>query len=91
MATCWFADGDDREHVVTTLRRDWADAGVLKPSQVDELVRRLLWASELRWRLDPELGWVNNGEHSLRNPDDGDWREVDGFRRFARFLAAVGS
>jgi hypothetical protein len=90
-ATCWLAEGEDGDQVAAMLRGDWLEAAVVKPSVVDELVERLLVASELRWRRDPELGWVNDGRHSLRNPDDGEWRDVDGFRRFAEFARAAGA
>jgi hypothetical protein len=90
--TCWLAEGEDRDQVAAMLRGDLLEAAVVKPGVVDEIVERLLLvASELRWRHDPELGWVNDGEHSLRNPDDGEWHDVDGFRRFAAFSKAAGA
>lgn len=36
----------------------------------DELVARLIkFGSNAVWREDPQLGWVNDSRHSLRNPE----------------------
>lgn len=61
---------DDHYSVEQKLRLAWKEMGVAREEGIGTLVARSMTAatSAVRWRNDPRHGWVNDGEHSRRNP-----------------------
>ncbi|MBK9143292.1 MAG: hypothetical protein IPM23_12390 [Candidatus Melainabacteria bacterium] len=59
----------DVEEVRASLLRALAESGI-GATHRDELVARLTeCGGNTVWREDPQLGWVNDSRHSLRNPE----------------------
>ncbi|MCA9802331.1 MAG: hypothetical protein KC777_10105 [Cyanobacteria bacterium HKST-UBA02] len=82
----YLTDEVDVEEVRTSLLRALAEAGI-GATHRDELVGRVTESgSNAIWREDPRLGWVNDGRHSLRNPevDHSDGAIAASRRLFAR-------
>jgi hypothetical protein len=45
---------------------------------------------DVHWRFELALGWVNNGNHSVRNPENEDL-DADGFAPLRAFFRAAGA
>ncbi|MGD9683202.1 MAG: hypothetical protein AB7W16_18705 [Candidatus Obscuribacterales bacterium] len=59
----------DVEEVRASLLRALAESGI-GATHREELVERLTeFSSNVVWREDPHIGWVNDSRHSLRNPE----------------------
>ena len=63
-------DDDDPGEVRAALLRAWRDASAARPGHLGELADQVVAniTSSARWRRDPVLGWVNDRDISLRNP-----------------------
>jgi hypothetical protein len=63
---------DDHEsEMIPFLASAWEHAGLVKSCESAELAHQLLELSmdaATTWHRDQQLGWINNGEYSYRNP-----------------------
>jgi hypothetical protein len=90
LSTAWRAPDEERGPVMELVTRVLREAEVLHPEAIAELVERLVEPIDVRWRLDPALGWVNDGNHSVRNPQNEDL-DASGFARLRTFFRAAGT
>jgi hypothetical protein len=90
LSTAWRAPDEERGPLVDLVTRVLREAGVLRPEAVAELVDRLVEPIDVRWHLDAVLGWVNDGNHSVRNPQNEDL-DAEGFARLRACLRAAGA
>lgn len=90
LSTAWRAPDDERTPVVALVTRVLEKAEVLRPDAVAELVDRLVEPIDVHWRFEPALGWVNNGNHSVRNPENEDL-DAEGLTHLRAFLRAAGA
>ncbi len=88
LSTAWRAPDEERGPVVDLVTRVLREAGVLRPEAVAELVDRLVEPIDVRWHIDAVLGWVNDGNHSVRNPENEDL-DQSGFARLRAFFRAA--
>jgi hypothetical protein len=89
LSTAWRASDEDPAPVLELITRVLREADVLGAGGVAELAQRLNEPIDVRWRRDENLGWVNDGRHSIRNPENEDL-EPAGFAKVRSFLHAAG-
>jgi len=67
----WLAPSDDRSQIHALLVTAWQKLGIIRPSMVQAFVSQIIsyQISTLEWWHDQRMGWINNGEYSLRNPN----------------------
>ncbi len=87
----WRTSVDDPAVIRAALKQDWTESAVLMPGNIGKLLDAIDWVSDLKWRDDPTRGWINDGDHSLRNPDDSEWNAIHGFEKFQEFLDTIGA
>lgn len=90
LSTAWLSPDDDRAAVATFATRTLREAHVIADPAIEELAERMLQLVEIRWRRDPARGWINDGDHSARNPENEDLDD-EGFARVRAFLEAAGA
>jgi hypothetical protein len=90
LSTAWRGAADDLAAPAAIATGILREAHVLSAAAIEELVVRLLVPVEIAWRRHPTLGWVNDGEHSVRNPENEDLTP-DEFARLAAFFRAAGA
>jgi hypothetical protein len=90
LSTAWRAPNEERAPVVDLVTHVLREAEVLRPEAIAELVERLVDPIDVRWRLDTTLGWVNDGDHSVRNPANEDL-DAEGFARLRAVFRAAGA
>lgn len=88
----YLTNTDDPDLVEESLLRSWRQIKLPDNGRAKALIRSAVENqrdSELEWRDDSDLGWINNGEYSFRNPSTG-MASFDP-RRFARVRAFLAS
>jgi hypothetical protein len=67
----YLTDMDTIAEVRSTLIAAWETLGLVKQTHIQEMVDQIIDGKvidDLRWWRDPDLGWINDGRYSLRNP-----------------------
>ena len=85
---------DDPLRAEGRLTSAWGQTGIAEGPAIRALAARTMMAarSSVRWRNDPALGWVNDGEYSRRNPHQGvKPYSAAQFAFIQRFFHSIGS
>jgi hypothetical protein len=71
LPSVWLTREDNVDEIRHHLIDSWDTLAEISPCQVSLLVEQLISASQsdLQWRHEDSLGWVNDGANSRRNPD----------------------
>lgn len=73
----------------------WKDLGYVKVAGSDDLIRNAVEhrrVPDVRWRHDPTLGWITDGQYSFRNPTTLMCAfSKQRFDRVAHLLSAIGA
>lgn len=67
----WLTVEDNLKEVCAVIKRAWLSLGVIRGSGLSDLVDFMVTSAfnrDIHWYEDRELGWINNGSRSLRNP-----------------------
>lgn len=85
---------DQRNTVQSALVEAWGCLTVAKPGRLQETVGQYMEhrTADIRWWKDPQLGWINDGRYSFRNPKTlmCDFQE-NRFTRVAEFFSGIKS
>jgi hypothetical protein len=90
--TVWLRAEDERNRVQSALVEAWGELGVAKCEQFQEMIGQNMEhrTAEIRWWEDPQLGWINDGRYSFRNPKTLMCEfEEDRFTKVAAFFAGI--
>jgi hypothetical protein len=84
---------DSESDVSSHLSQWWKDLPYVKVTNISTLVRDVIanrTVSEIKWWIDPKLGWINDGRYSFRNPKTlmCEFSETR-FERMHQFLSAL--
>ncbi len=88
----WLRKEDGIEEVRATLVEAWSQLGVAMPNRLREMVEQTTGDANvgIRWWNDPQLGWINDGRYSFRNPETRMCRfDEDRFAKVAGFFAGI--
>jgi len=68
----WIAPGDNLDEIRRQLIGAWENLNLVPHAQTTSLVEQLITSnqSNVLWRHQERLGWVNDGDNSMRNPDN---------------------
>jgi hypothetical protein len=67
----WLTSGENVSSVSERLKREWNNLSLIDASIFDRLVSNIIDCTpvtEIAWWEDRELGWINDGQYSFRNP-----------------------
>lgn len=71
LPSVWITRDDSADEIRRRLIGAWDNLNLVPRPQIRLLVEQLIISnqSDVRWRRQERLGWVNDGENSMRNPD----------------------
>jgi hypothetical protein len=85
---------DEISSVQPMLVEAWRQLGVINRERLEEMTGQNMVhrTGEIRWWEDPQLGWINDGRYSFRNPKTlmCDFAK-DRFNKVAAFFAGIAS
>jgi hypothetical protein len=71
LPSVWITRDDNMAEIRRQLIETWQNLNLVPRSKVMLLVEQLITSSQsdVQWRVQERLGWVNDGDNSRRNPD----------------------
>lgn len=91
LPSVWFTRDDNVDEIRRQLIEAWENLNLVPRSQVTLLVEQLITSSQsdVRWRHQERLGWVNDGDNSRRNPDSPERLNAQEFTALLAFFNAM--
>jgi len=93
LPSVWLTRDDDLDDIRQQLTEAWKDLNLVPRSRVALLVEELITSSQsdVRWRCQERLGWLNDGDNSRRNPDSTGCLNAQEFAALLAFFNAMST